>query len=838
MNFFTTTGSTEVEIQRQTTSTRLFVVLLAFAFIVLLSYYASERLTTTHQVEDPTYEQFIHLQSNALVNSSLSCPCSIMTTTYADLIRVNYTLHPVCASTFVNSTWISTVAHHLNLDAADFRSIAAKYFNGLSSYCQVAYKYIQHSFITFNSTSFIAARALSGEIFEAQLEAIVETFISSVTRSFSHNLALMSNTTQNNQLVSNDQTNSYFEASGGYPFYSVGIYPFDISTPFGRCHCLSTAQCLAPMTIYSPDYSHGLIPLLIIPGFSGACLLNDGIRHSTFVCLFNQSCVDVLTFWIITSNVTAIDEHLLIQFTTDSTVDDIIHALFVDQWNYSASHKVFYEHCQPERCTYNLIHSNSFWFIFATIFGLIGGLIKLLRIVVPCLVQSIDALYARYRQPHEPRSLVALSTTESILVILKKLRKLNLFASQTPVAEEEHAVRDQIISTRVFIILFTISLVVLTTYSSQVEVTGMVTIINPSLEQYDSLYARYSSRLVCPCRNISLPQGLFLLLHPTFHQICQSSFINPLWSNGLTSTNQTETMFSKDFRQRGPAMFNTIASLCQLAIEAIENGLLDFRTMPFVSTELLSRNEVFHRGVALIDLFITATENYLDSSLQTVRDTTQVNGLMSALNSSMILYALDVNTEYLQVYPLYETYNNGSCSCDTDAECTEPAAVYHYPQTTPVFKVQGFMVGCYIVEATLQSTLQLLYSQTSIDDLLRQVQFDHDASVLINTTALNASLLSQYNSTTPVSVIVQKLMTESWFKDVNYSAYYGTCHPIECKYTYTNKYDVLYIVTTIIGLIGGLTTILQTIVPKVIKLRENCLFKWCHRKIQAGVQNE
>ncbi|CAF1265058.1 unnamed protein product [Adineta ricciae] len=838
MNFFVKQDSTELQIQQQLTSTRIFFVLLVVSFIILMSYYVSQQTTRTFQVESPTYEQFMQLQNNQLFNSSLSCPCSTLTTAYANLIHVSYVLHPLCTSTFVNSSWISSITHHNNYIAIDFRSIAAKYFNGLYSYCQFALKYIQHSLVSFNSTSFIADRALTPISFEAKAEAIVETFISSTTRSFSHNLALMSNTTQSNRLVSNDQTNSGFSTIGTYPFYPIEIYPIYLYTSSGKCQCLSTVQCTRSMSIYLNNASgDDSIPLFDVPGLSQDCLLNDGIRHSTFVCLFNQSCVNFLTFWLVTTNVTAIDEHKLVHFDIDSTVDDMIHALFVDQWNHSISHDAFYENCRPERCTYTLVEHNSFWLICTTIFGLIGGLIKVLQIVIPPLVEGVHTLKIRYHQRNEPRS-TSVSTTGSIRSALKQLRQLNLFSSQGPDTPGKRDVKDQIISTRLFIILLAVSLITLTVYSSQVEVAKTVTVSNPSIEQYYSLYASHADTLTCPCQNISIPQGLFLLAQPSFHQICQSDFINPIWFNAFVFTKKTAALLGKDFRVRASAMFNTLASLCQLSIEAIENGLLDFGIVPFVSTQLLSSNEVLRRGHVLISLFISTTENSFATSLQTIRDTTQANGLMSGLKSSMILNAMDQGNEYLLVNPLYETYNNGACSCDTDAACAEPAAIYGGLLPSSIYTVQGFMVGCYVVDAILQSNLQLLYTQSSIDDLQTRAQYNNYTSFLMNATALKTSLFSQYNITTPVSVMSQKLMTEQWFSEVNYPAYYKTCHPIECKYTYTEKYDIFYIITTIISLIGGLTMILQIVVPRLVAMIRKYSIKLCHHRVGIDVQTQ
>ena len=62
--------------------------------------------------------------------------------------------------------------------------------------------------------------------------------------------------------------------------------------------------------------------------------------------------------------------------------------------------------------------------------------------------------------------------------------------------------------------------------------------------------------------------------------------------------------------------------------------------------------------------------------------------------------------------------------------------------------------------------------------------------------------------------------------------------PVECKYTYVVTYDIIYIVTTITALIGGLITILQIVVPRAVKLMRHIWFKRCHRTTVQVISSE
>jgi hypothetical protein len=418
----------------------------------------------------------------------------------------------------------------------------------------------------------------------------------------------------------------------------------------------------------------------------------------------------------------------------------------------------------------------------------------------------------------------------SVQFIVNRLRQFNLFLSDDPTENDDYETRGQIIATRLFLVLFILSLVILTIYSSQRQVTKTVTIVNPSIEQYKSLNDNHSQTLDCPCESIDIPRQTFITLRPTYHQVCQSSFVSSEWITGLYNISFNLNLYTRDFRFLGGLTFITIRSLCQLSLTLINDGLSDFGESTFLTVQTISENQLVQEGQSLINLFISTSENAFISSLQTVRDTTQANVLLSGLATSTSVRIDTLNGTDVTMAIRAKTYNVSSCSCYADPTCVEPASLYSPDLTkTLLYTLPGFLIGCYMVEATLKSNLSPLYNQSWIDDFRARIQFDDYNSVPVNTTALNSSLNSQYNMTTPINVMMENMMTEPWYTYVNYSAYYEQCHPTECKYTYVVKFDIVYIVTTIIALIGGLVTILQLVIPRAVKLIRQCWFKRYHQ---------
>ncbi|CAF1494356.1 unnamed protein product, partial [Adineta steineri] len=62
-----------------------------------------------------------------------------------------------------------------------------------------------------------------------------------------------------------------------------------------------------------------------------------------------------------------------------------------------------------------------------------------------------------------------------------------------------------------------------------------------------------------------------------------------------------------------------------------------------------------------------------------------------------------------------------------------------------------------------------------------------------------------------------ELMVEEWINSSIYENYYSECQPSGCSYTVTSKNSAIYIVTTLVGLAGGLVTVLKLMVPYWVK---------------------
>ena len=105
------------------------------------------------------------------------------------------------------------------------------------------------------------------------------------------------------------------------------------------------------------------------------------------------------------------------------------------------------------------------------------------------------------------------------------------------------------------------------------------------------------------------------------------------------------------------------------------------------------------------------------------------------------------------------------------------------------------------------STFECLYDQKCLDTLAALINFSTPIM------ALNSSNSIRYPSnTTLIGSIIDNLFIEAWYNTSNYSSYFSECAPATCQYSYVERNDVIYMLTILLGLYGGLTIALRLIV--------------------------
>ncbi|CAF1023669.1 unnamed protein product [Rotaria sp. Silwood1] len=231
--------------------------------------------------------------------------------------------------------------------------------------------------------------------------------------------------------------------------------------------------------------------------------------------------------------------------------------------------------------------------------------------------------------------------------------------------------------------------------------------------------------------------------------------------------------------------------------------LLTFNFTTYITPNLVSQHRFDTEISQIIDQFIKNTTRSFLSSLYLINNMSSSNMLISALSPDSIL------TLYPQYYHKDQAYNSSlsviNCDCQENPYCIQQSIVYDLDGSTRLFPVPGVYVGCYLVEALLQSNLRCLYDDLCLQELIKPLKLSINSSSLSNSSSVYGT---------------------------SYEDYFNECQPEECSATYVHRENVVYIITTMTGLISGLTKVylftvpllVNMIFPLLIRLKRNGLF--------------
>ena len=69
--------------------------------------------------------------------------------------------------------------------------------------------------------------------------------------------------------------------------------------------------------------------------------------------------------------------------------------LFIDQWSIEVNYSKYFSECAPSSCTYTTTNYNSIYYAITLLLSLYGGLIVILRLIAPLLVNVLLKLKCR-----------------------------------------------------------------------------------------------------------------------------------------------------------------------------------------------------------------------------------------------------------------------------------------------------------------------------------------------------------------------------------------------------------------------------------------------------------
>ena len=272
-----------------------------------------------------------------------------------------------------------------------------------------------------------------------------------------------------------------------------------------------------------------------------------------------------------------------------------------------------------------------------------------------------------------------------------------------------------------------------------------------------------------------------------------------------------------------------LRSFCQLS-QAIITDLLDRlrNNTELVSARLIEPTLLDAQVRVRLTANRAAATSMFVRRLDLVRHMSLGNQLISGLNSNFRAsfypqngYATGPTGLAVQVLACAFQNEQGSwCACQNTFSCRQTGGIYSVDynlrnlgtfannDSKLELALPGLVSGCIPLESLATSSLECLYNAMCITQLFRSVNV---------TGPLNGTRISQYAMNATVDQILQNLMLEQWTPNISFSAFFARCNVTLCTYTITMKNNLLYVVTTLLGLYGGLTVFLRLVVPYLVK---------------------
>lgn len=374
------------ELYLQQQSTRLYFLLLLAALFILIIYTSLMFQQSNHQIKIPSLAQYQHLQD--LDGSiTIDCPCTQMSFAYATFYQIEPVFHQICSSDFVRTDWLNVLFEkYTNHNASENSSMtwtgtAFAYFQSLCITCDLTKQAVVDARNLFLQTQMVSASMIKKNLFDEQTTARLTSFQSTISKNFIHILNILLGMAQGNGLVSAYSTNwGIF-----LPNMTKDATIYTKARIYGDCNCATSASCTQSSVPY-------------VPGFVVACLPLESFLRSTLECLYNQTCVKLMSSYLDTAIFPSALNGTNTRFAPTLVTSTIVEAMFIESWSSNISYENFFQQCQPKTCSYTLVQRSNILFVLTTIVGLYGGLTVLLRIVAPFVVRRIHR-FVRVRRP-------------------------------------------------------------------------------------------------------------------------------------------------------------------------------------------------------------------------------------------------------------------------------------------------------------------------------------------------------------------------------------------------------------------------------------------------------
>jgi len=595
-----------------------------------------------------------------------------------------------------------------------------------------------------------------------------------------------------------------------------------------KCICSIDPHCHSSSVFFDVDVNSKWGPYAnrdvsyVIPGSFLGCSNMDSLLLSNMECFYmNSSCFStIVNYTKITYESeneyppwpnpnTLVHNSTLTRFDRNTSISLLAKEMMLEQWNPLYSYDSFYQLCSPTYCMYaEKKQAKSKTGIFLTLISMIGGLTVSLRLVTSILISLIIRIKSKFFKKQEQQAeetttaVVNVNRRDQLKSVIKKLFgfvvELNLFPPHyfEYDTNQMNVKRLGQLTTRLYFILLISSFTILIIYTMIQQQIQTKDFNKPSFDRYNELIDIYGEQLKCSCSSISSTYSQFVQIEPSFHPICSSSFVSDEFIDQFRMNSASN---ERDYRRILPAHIQYLQGLCQISVSLVTNSKEQFLSSLFLTKYLLPNDEFRRTMNSSIEYVRLSAPNLFTTISLLTRNVNFGNSIISRYETNFKYFLRSY--DHMSVFESFLTesmiYDN-NCSCALQANCTSQAYILG-------IEITGLKIGCLPSESFLLSTLECFSDISCIDTIKNSMNLIYPLEPLSLTT----------NQT--ISELLKNLFTEQWLTTLNYSSYFHRCSPSLCSYTYIQKFSLIYIISFLLGLQGGLTIVLKWICPIIIE---------------------
>lgn len=280
----------------------------------------------------------------------------------------------------------------------------------LSGLCNVSVQSINKSVNQLLTTFFVSAQLIQQTTFQEQTKSLIDQAYANAYKTLAHRLSVLRTTNHGNAIITTFGTNFEYIA----PWFYRNTPSAAITQPLAYdngCSCGLSINCTTQAGFVETNSSR----MRPIRGLKMGCTPSESFLASTLECFYDISCVSLIQEQMI--NTTNDFEPLLAKdsrFAINTTVLELVHNLFTENWTTTADYARYYDLCAPKFCAYPYIQKLNPLNTITVFLGLYGGLTFILGWICPNIMNVLLSIYWNRKKRNHPVGPVAIVAMETM----------------------------------------------------------------------------------------------------------------------------------------------------------------------------------------------------------------------------------------------------------------------------------------------------------------------------------------------------------------------------------------------------------------------------------------